>query len=196
MGLLEKLFGSEKRAANPYLEAGCQLIPKIADLLNLTEWRQGKLPGYTPQEVDAINREVDWFQKMADSVASEQVPGSEMLFHPEAIDPVQRMCVATALEDLAGSGWRYSFDEEKLPENWKSDVSTYMKSWVCSPNPIVLLEMAELLARAGHKGEARKALQVVLLFPTYGHDYYCGREGTEQLVNDIVEDAQKGLRNL
>lgn len=196
MGLLAKLFGSEKRDTNPYLEAGCQLIPMIADSLGLTEWQEGKFPGYTAQETDAINRELARFQMMADSVASEQAHGSKMSFHPEAIDAIQRTCVGTALEDLAGSGWKHSFDGGTPPKNWKSDVSTYMKSWACSLSPIVLLEMADLLARAGRKREARKVLQAVLLFPSYGHDYFGGSEGTEEQVNAIVGEAQGALRSL
>lgn len=109
-GILGKLFGSDKGTAKPYVDAGFQLIPKIADSLNLTEWRvwQGKIPDYTPQELDAINKELASFQGLADSVASHEVAGGRMLFHPEAVAEIQPACAAKALERLAGFGWEFS----------------------------------------------------------------------------------------
>jgi len=56
--------------------------------------------------------------------------------------------------------------------------------------------MAELLAKAGYKGEAKQALQVVLLFPSYADSYFGGAEDTSQLVSHIVDHAQEALRNL
>jgi hypothetical protein len=61
---------------------------------------------------------------------------------------------------------------------------------------MVLLQMAELMNRAGCHDQSGKTLQVVLLFPSYAHRYFGGAENTTELVNSIVEDARKSLQKL
>ena len=109
------------------------------------------------------------------------------------MNEVQRPIIAGALEQLAGSDWKYS---EKVPDKWKEACFTYLKAWACSLNPTVLSDMAELLVRAGYKGEAKQALQVVLLFPTYSREYFTGGTSGDELTRQIVEDAKKALAAL
>ena len=56
--------------------------------------------------------------------------------------------------------------------------------------------MAELLMRAGYKGEAREALQVVLLFPSYAGTYFASADATGQVTDTIVERTRQALAAL
>ena len=53
----------------------------------------------------------------------------------------------------------------------------------------VLLGMADLVVTAGYKGEVRQALQVVLLYPSYGSD-------DPATAQSVVEPAEKALQSL
>jgi hypothetical protein len=187
MGLVNKLFGMNRRSAKPYVDEGMRFILGLPEVLRLAAWQNG-LPSYTPEETAAIQSELSNFQNTAN-----EVMGGEALFHPEAVGEFQRALTATALEGLARHGWKYL---DELPEDWKISCSTYLKAWTCNLNPSVLLEMAELFAKAGYKGEARQALQVVLLFPTYSHTYFANDERADKLTREIAEDAQKALAAL
>jgi hypothetical protein len=187
MGLLHKLFGSRtQQAMDPYLERGTILVRNVSDAC-LKEWQAG-VPGYTPAEEAAINEHLSSFQRTADRVV-----GGNAVFHPEIIDTVERQFTAEALEELAGEGWKYS-DKRTLPGNWKDRVSTYLKAWLCNMSPQVLLAVGEILAKAGYKGEAKQAYEVVLLFPSYAPRLFGDSPQSAELTRSIVEDAQKALR--
>ena len=68
-------------------------------------------------------------------------------------------------------------------------------AWACDLDAGVFLDMADLLAEAGYKDEARQALQVVLLFPSYASKKWACQPD-DPLVRGIVEDAQEALENL
>lgn len=53
-----------------------------------------------------------------------------------------------------------------------------------------------MLAEAGYKTEAKQALEVILLFPTYSHVYFSGADGSAELTNRIVKDAKDALNSL
>ena len=189
MGLLTKLFGSRRQPGLPYPEAGVQLTRNIVQALNLTVWQNGTLE-YTEEETEAINRELSAFQHIANRTV-----GGEARFHPDAVETIQQPFIAQALEDLAGRGWKYSAKTD-LPEDWKARVSTYLKAWLCQLNPSVLLDVADLLARAGCKSEAKQALQVVILFPIYARTHFEGAAEDRKWVNAMVEEAHKALQSL
>ena len=57
-----------------------------------------------------------------------------------------------------------------------------------------MIGLADLLTRAGYKTEAKEALQVVLLFPTYANSYF-GSDKPEA-TSLIVNNAQQVLLGL
>ena len=185
MGLLKRLFGSESVSKNPYVDAGVGLTHKLISVLNLDGW-SGGLPQYTAEETEAIDLSLANFQR-----AANQSSGTEVVFHPEILPTIQRMAIAEGLEKLADGFWLFSGD--KLPEDWKSRISTYLKAWAGKLNPDVLLKIARLLILAGYKGEAKETLQVVLLFPSYAHRYFGGSSTSSQTADLLVQDAQKLL---
>ena len=188
MGLFRKLFGTDKRKEKPYVDGGMHLLAKLVQSLRLDDW-PNYLLNYTAAEQEAIVKQLNEFQQ----IANEEV-GGQALFHPEVVEPIGRAQAAQALHHLARAGWIFS-DDSELPEDWKALVSTYLKAWAGGLDPMCLLEMADLLIRAGHKTEARDALEVVLLFPTYAHEFYGGHDASH-LVHRIVSDAQSALQNL
>jgi hypothetical protein len=190
MSVLRKLFGasSPQTTPRPYVDAGVRLTHRVVQSLGLPGWEtgaQGLQPIYTQDEMDAIGRSLAYFQ-----ITANNVMGGKAVFHPDATETIQRKCAAEALEELAGSGWSASADTP--PQDWRWRTSTYLKAWACQLNPQVLLDLAGMLAGAGCKKEAKEALEVVLLFPSYAHRFFGGAEASE-LVNSIVEDAKKAL---
>src|SRR5258708_18529851 len=134
---------------------------------------QGIQPVYTQDEMDAITKGLANFQRIADSTM-----GGRAVFHPDAVGEIQRKCTAEALEELADGTWKFSA-KDTVPEDWRLRISTYLKAWACQLNPQVLLDMAEMLAHAGYKTEAKEALEVVLLFPSYSRRYFGSAEASE-----------------
>jgi hypothetical protein len=181
MGLLSSIFRSKKQ--NNYVDAGALLIRTLAEALPLEEWRHG-VPAYTVAELAAIDYALSSFQAMADKA----VGAKGAVFHPEIIEPIKLRLTAEGLGTLASQGWRLS--------DWKDRVSTYMKSWLASPAPQTLLEVAEILARAGYKQEAKRTYEVVLLFPSYAPRFFGTAKDTARLVERIVENAQTALSGL
>jgi hypothetical protein len=189
MGLLDKLFATSKSIEKPYVDAGVRLTHKLVQSLQLDGWPNG-LPAYTRAEAEAIDAGLSRFQQIAN-----EVMGGTAVFHPEAAEPIQRMQAAQALEDLAGQDWEFS-DKSELPANWKARVSTYLKAWACHLNPDALLQMGEMLSKAGYKTEARESYSVVILFPTYAHIFFGGSDKTAELASSIVRQAEEALRSL
>jgi hypothetical protein len=56
--------------------------------------------------------------------------------------------------------------------------------------------MAEMLAKARYKTEAKDALAVVLLFPTYAYKFFGGSDENGALTNGIVNQAKEALQTL
>jgi hypothetical protein len=118
MGLLSELLGKKKRQEKPYIDSGLALINKLVTTLNLSGWKD-LLPEYTPEEIEAIDRRLTEFQKLADKEY-----GGEAKFHKSIVPQLQRMFAGEGLAELATSSWNYS---EDLPINWKDCVATYLK---------------------------------------------------------------------
>jgi hypothetical protein len=186
MGILNRLFGVQKSKAKPYVDFGMAVLYKLTVSFNLAGWKDG-LPTYTQSEMEAIDRRMSSFQKMANDEL-----GGEARFHPEIIQELQRTLAAEALLEHAGNGWKFS---DEIPEDWKERVATYLKAWASSLNPIALLQLGDLLAKVGHGSEAREVLQVVLLFPTYAETFYHGQQNAD-LVESIVGSARESLSSL
>lgn len=195
MTILGKLFGSHKAHPEPYVDAGIQLIHNIVERLSLPGWGVGPFldPKHTSEEIHAIEKSLSSAEGVPPEGLMAQAASS-----PEAADVLRHTFVASALRELAGR-WRFSTDGG-LPEDWRDCVSTYLKAWACDLMPMELLDMAELLAKAGYKGEAKQALEVVLLFPSYtprtqiAHSLSSGE--ASRLARKIVDDAQNALREL
>lgn len=171
------------------MDGGVLLTHRLVQSLSLQGWEmsaQGIQPVYTQAETDAISESIARFQRIADGTT-----GEKAVFHPAVIEEIQRKCAADGLEELADGMWKFTA-QKTVPEDWRLRVSTYLKAWACQLNPQVLLDMAEMLVHAGYKTEAREALEVVLLFPSYAHRYF-GSADTSELVNSIVDEATKKL---
>jgi hypothetical protein len=187
MGLLRKILGLENKTAKPYIDAGMALIGELRVTLNVPGWKDF-VPSYTEEERLAIDRKLSGFQR----IANEEL-GGEAKFHPDIIEPIQRQLISEALADLAGASWKFSDD---FPAKWRQCVSTYFTAWVATFDPLVLLDLGNLLVKAGYRTEAKEVFQVLLLFPTYADTYYGTFEGKTELVKDIVDLAKESLREL
>lgn len=196
MGLLKALFGSVTPSARPYVDEGLQLTKQLIGLLNLSDWASGT-PEYTEDEARAIDRELSDFQEMADARARKQ-GHSQMISHSETIAPLQRAMGADALRRLAGpvmdvGGWELDGD---CPSDWKLRVSTYLKAWAMNLDPDVLLEMAKLLALAGHKAEGKQAAAIVAAwFPSYAPQFFAG-SNNPKLVESITARAKEIMEDI
>ncbi|MFH1595162.1 MAG: hypothetical protein ABIG94_02155 [Pseudomonadota bacterium] len=186
MGLLRRILGWEKKQDKPYVDAGMAVMHKLITKFNLLDWKD-LLPSYTDEEIEAINKRWSRFQRMANNVG-----GGDVKFHPEILPDLKRMLVGEALAELAGDSWKFS---DQLPTNWKECISTYLKAWASYLDPLSLLDLGELLTRAGYLIEAKEVFQVVLLFPTYANTYYAGQQKPE-LVKSIVDSAKESLKDL
>jgi hypothetical protein len=186
MGIIRRILGFEKKVEKSYVDAGVALIHKLNATLNLPDWRE-LLPTYTEEEMEAINRRWSDFQRTANEVG-----GGDVKFHPEIVPDLQRMLTAEALADLAGAPWKFS---DELPTRWRQCVSTYLKAWAADFNPLALLDLGDLLVKAGYRTEAKEVFQVLLLFPTYANTYYSGQQ-KPQLVENISGSARERLREL
>lgn len=192
MGLLDILFGGQKS----YADAGFALIIKLTASFNLPGWKDG-LPDYTPAEIEAIARNIDSFQEMANKEA-----GGKVKFHPEIIPKLHGMLAADALIELA----EMKFDEicaaagsitaildgRHNISNFKERLSTLLKAWASNLNPKAMLEVGRILVDAGHVSEAKDAFRVILMFPSYSGKYYAGNQ-TPEMLDKIVKEARESL---
>ena len=197
MGLWKSLFGPAAPPARPYVDEGVALTKKLIGLLNLREWASGT-PEYTKEEWEAIERELNSFQRMADGNAVKDGQ-SQMLFHSEIVDNMQRNLGGEALCRLAGTGWVTVSGWEiggECPEDWRMRVSTYLKAWAMKLDPDALLQMAQLLALAGYKSEGREAAKIVAdRFPAYSPRFFGGAKNSE-LVESITERARDVISDI
>ncbi len=179
MGLLNRIFGGTK---DNYPKSGVVLVHKLATSLNLPGW-QGKLPGYTPSELEAIEAQLSDFQRMADSAM-----GEKAVIHPDAIQDIQRTLAATALTNFADGKWRFL---SNIPENWKELVSTYLKAWSADMSPNALVSLGGLFLKASRPDEVKQVCQVLLLFPAYAKRSMPGKEGAD--LAEITAHSAKQL---
>lgn len=129
------------------------------------------------------------FQRMADAEA-QRMGHEQMHFHPEIAEPMQRMFGADALRHLAGPSIGSWEPDDVCPSDWKERVSTYLKAWAMNLDPDAMLDMARLLALAGHKEEARQAAAIVAQrFPSYAPRFYSGSK--PELVASITARARE-----
>jgi hypothetical protein len=182
-----KTLGLLKEKDTRYVDSGMELLCKLIVTLDLTDWKD-LLPIYTEEEIDIIDNGLTAFQRTANDVI-----GGKAVFHPNAISGIQRKVIADALSELADRKCGYS---NELQKNWKNYASTYLKAWSANLSPLVLLNLGELLIKAGYKTEAKSVFQVVLLFPTYAETYYDGNPKANDLVKRITNDAKDRLNDL
>ena len=141
-------------------------------------------PFYTAEEVEVIERGWSNFQKMANDELAGQAT-----FHPDVVPILQRKLAADALVDWAKSEWAFT---DEIPANWKTNADTLLKAWAGHLNPMVLLDLGDLLTRVGHRTEAKETFQAVLLFPTYADTFYGGKQD----FGFIIDSAKESLEEL
>jgi hypothetical protein len=185
MGLFSNLFGAQKSTPESYIDSGNILIQRFTQSIPLPDWQNGP-PGYTEEENEAIGFSISQFQREANELARE-FGGDGIAIHPNRVEDIRRMLAEEGLRRLAGDGWRFT---DNIPENWKDNLSTYLKAWICGLNPMVLLDIAELLVRADRKVEAREAIEAVRRFPAYARSQ--GSEGTfsPEIVEQVIRRAR------
>lgn len=188
MGFLSKLFG-KSAPAKLYVDSGMRLTQGLITSFQLPGWRNF-LPEYTPEEIKAAQSGLSSFQKTANGVV-----GTKSSLHPEAALELEKLLRADALREFAGRGFHFA-DKKEILQDWKARVSTYLKAWISGFSPFCLIDMAEMLIAAGYKTEARQALEVVLLFPIYAHDFYSGSSTGTKLSALAVSRANEILQNL
>lgn len=185
MGFLANIFGSKSQS---YGSAGAALLLKLTSTLNLSDWKDG-LPNYTPEEVEAIDKNIDQFQYLA-----EKQLGGEAKFHPDAVPEIQRKLAGDALYELGRDYLFLDIGDDGIPMNWKPCASSLLKSWVSTRNPLSMIALGDLLAKVGRKSEAKETYQVILLF----RDYVKSRpdEFDETFAIKVVNEARQSLRDL
>lgn len=196
MALLKAIFGSPKPPARPYADEGLKLTKRLIGLLDLSDWATGT-PVYTEQEARAIDRELRDFQRMAD-LEAQKTGYKEMLFHPKIVDSMQRSFGTEALCRPAGPVMGHWELDEDCPSDWRTRVSTYLKAWAMNLDPNALLEMAQLLALAGYRNEAKQSAAIVAAwFPGYAPRFFGGVNNPETVAGitararEIMEEISK-----
>jgi hypothetical protein len=186
MGLFNKVSGAQESTPESYLDSGTTLIKRLTQSLPLPDWRNGP-PGYTEGENEAIDFSLSQFQRIGDEVARER-GGDKMAIHPNHVEDIRRMLAEQGLRRLADGAWRFG---DKLPEDWKENLSTYLKAWLCGLNPMVLLDVADLLVHAGRNAEASEAIETVRLFPAYAHSRGSKGAFSAEIVEQVMVRAEE-----
>ena len=162
MGLFARLFGATRPQPESYIDSGLNFIKKLTHSIPLPDWQEGH-PGYTESEKEAMTLCYSQFERMTDSVARES-GAAHMAFHPDVVETVQRMLDEIGLKNYADGEWKYI---DSLPNDWRKILSTYLKALMCNRNPLLFLDIGELLVRAGRTDDAREAAMVATKFRAY-----------------------------
>jgi hypothetical protein len=137
-----------------YRDAATKLVHEIVTLLELRDWKEFP-PPYRADEVEAINREFTSWNRMADDHAErEKGPGAKMVFHPDAIEPTQRIIIASA---LSSNAMRCEIEGRHTDA-----VSSDLKSWLISLSPYCLLNVGRILAEMNLRDKAREVYQLLI----------------------------------
>jgi hypothetical protein len=137
-----------------YQDAATKLVHEVVALLELTDWTEFP-PQYRADEVEAINREFTNWNRMADAKAErEKGPGAKMVFHPDVIEPTQRLIIASALSSHAMRC--------EMESRHREAISSDLKSWLISLSPYSLLNIGRILAEMNLRGKARETYQLLV----------------------------------
>lgn len=186
--LILAVSSRRKKTAMSYTVAGVALTYKLISSLSLGGWNQG-VPVFTEIESEAIQARLDSFQQTANAEG-----GGEVVFHPDAAEKIQRQFGAEALKRLADDEWKFS---DNLPVTWREIVSTYLKAWAMNLDPMVLVELSELLALASYKAEAKEAAEIVVnLFPDYAPRFFAGADAGNEVTDSVIASAREALQSL
>jgi hypothetical protein len=169
-------------ASGSYTAAGDQLIRLLVERLPLVDWQDGP-PGYTEGEAEAIRWSIRQFQHTSRQVA-EEMGGEALAVHPDRAEELERMLYEQGLRQFGDSGWKMA---GKVPENWQINISAYLKAWICGLNPMVLLDIAELLALAGKFEESGNAIEAVRKFPEYARSQGADGPYAPEIVRQVTD---------
>ena len=171
-----------------YRNAATKLVHEVVTLLELTDWKEFP-PPYRADEVEAINREFTSWNRMTDAEAErEKGPGSKMVFHPDVIEPTQRVLIASALSSHAMRC--------EIERRHRDAISSDLKSWLISLSPYCLLNIGRILAEMNLHGKARETYEL-LIDASYkncpdwlGHASFVAERAKEQLAELAMEANQ------
>lgn len=173
-----------------YQDVGTKLVADLVSSLGLPGWGADLLPTYTAEEIAAIDRGLEQFQKLADQELGGGKPGAAT-FHPDVAPQIRRTLAAQSLASCADFAWQFS---DQLPANWKLVASTYLKAWASNLDPQSLQNLGTLLLKAGCTAAAKATFNVILSFPHYAEKLY-GDKGHD-LADHIVTTAKQSLADL
>jgi hypothetical protein len=188
------IWRSKQKASGVYPKVGTAFAYKLIADLSLTGWENG-LPVFTEKEQEAIQTGLDRFQRDANGQM-----GGDTVFHPDAAPMIQRQIGSEALKELASEGDSLEeifTNEDGPPLDWKERVSTYLKAWTMSLDPMILIDLSGLLAKTGNKKAASAALNVVIShFKGYAPKFFAGADKENAVTNQVIADARARMSEL
>lgn len=170
-GLVEQFLGNSSKGMGqggttgppkideiPYFEAVRDLAMRLSRSVPLPEWATGAPTDYSPREVESIERfRLAMIRSTPDALRSDiEEPLGKLIAEIGLIRLARRIqnpaIPGFDLDDAADCG---------------ALVSIYLKAWLSSSDPFLLLDVAELLCREGKNSDAITALAAAARFPAY-----------------------------
>jgi hypothetical protein len=196
MEFFRKLFGRandiSQKNTSPYFDAVFDLIKHLEQQIPLAEWQNG-IPSYTELETKAIEDSLDDYNNVSEWLIK-NYGSSGATLNPIIMDAIKMTLGAERLKRLA-DGWKqkgdilFEADKTDIPDQWKCVISTYLKVWMMSLNPFDILDVADLLARAGRPSDATMAINAELKFVGHAATHLVPQEY-------VLADAIVGSRML
>jgi hypothetical protein len=84
----------------------------------------------------------------------EKGPGAKMVFHPDVIEPTQRVLIASALSSHAMRC--------EIERRHRDAISSDLKSWLISLSPYCLLNIGRILAEMNLRRKPRETYQLLI----------------------------------
>ena len=142
----------------PYFDAVRDLAMRLSRSVPLPEWATGAPTEYSPREIESIERfRLVMIRATPDALRSDiEEPLGKL------IAEIGLIRLARRIQNPVMPG----FDLDEAIE-CGALVSIYLKAWLSSSNPFLLLDVADLLCRDGKCSDASMALAAAARFPSY-----------------------------
>lgn len=170
-GLVEKLLGNSSAGMGqgattgppkiveiPYFDAVRDLAMWLSQSVPLPEWATGAPTDYSPREIESIERfRLAMTRSTPDALRSDiEEPLGKL------IAEIGLIRLARRIQNPVMPG----FDLDEATD-CGALASIYLKAWLSSSNPFLLLDVADLLCRDGKNSDAIMALAAAARFPSY-----------------------------
>ena len=155
-----------------------------ADVLQIFDTWAGVLP---PREFERWS--IDPARRIVEGVRK-QVPDARIIGFPRGAGALLPVYVEATGVDAVSIDWAA---EPSLIRNQVQNRVAVQGNL----DPLVLIELSELLALAGHKVEAREAAEIVVKwFPSYSSRFFAGADKNKRVTSQIVDSARDTLARL